>query len=578
MAGRRLLMEPWRTSARAAPVRAACRNMAAYPMATLSCARQAAGRRWQTQAGERPTPWLHRLLSGGNRRSMSQSSSEAASELPSMEKVLRSLYMRVHPDLFTSFPAARAQNEEGLKVLSEFLETTKDDAPPSKHKNFAIEFKMKPERVEDDSGESIAELTEKDLRHVSATLRSSGNSSASERNAQLARLFEACGLETRFKGSGGGGGTRGGVRGGIWVSGALEEFLALNKEAAAQAQADADDVWREIYAHQHALRMREEIRVTFQVSVLPAQRLDLLKQLQHDSVLAAFQKVELDRRVCILADRSGLDVHGRVLLDFLAGADEWATHVGGLKWEAVDAQRARLLELRDVEMRAAESLGLSFVHAAPDVESGAEYASLLEALLKRAPRQPSAPRGRASAKGSGSGAVLLVCSTAPESEGEEGGEACGVEASNGTLWVAVACDVGSVVRLVAERGYEAAERRRGWEERRRHVSDMLIHARQAVCASGLEVDWGAGVSEEEVFACSGAASRDRQRVLSARQRRRRGPARLPRVRGGPPGHAGTTPGSTPPGATPLDLCITSSSGKPPPPSRFSLYRIPVGGP
>ncbi|KAJ1483907.1 hypothetical protein T484DRAFT_1798581 [Baffinella frigidus] len=46
-------------------------------------------------------------------------SAEPGGELPSMEAALRSLYMRVHPDLFTSFPAARAQTS-------------------------AIEFKMKP--------------------------------------------------------------------------------------------------------------------------------------------------------------------------------------------------------------------------------------------------------------------------------------------------------------------------------------------------------------------------------------------------------------------------------------------------
>ena len=34
------------------------------------------------------------------------------------------------------------------------------------------------------------------------------------------------------------------------MSGALEEFLAMNKEAATEAQAGAADLWREIYAHE----------------------------------------------------------------------------------------------------------------------------------------------------------------------------------------------------------------------------------------------------------------------------------------------------------------------------------------
>ena len=132
MAGRQLLTAPWRTYARAAPLRAAFGNLAVHPATTLSRARQAAGSRWQNQAGERLPPWL-RLLGGSNRRSMSQSSGGSAEpakpdvELPSMEKVLRSLYMRVHPDLFVSFPAARQTNEEGLKA----------SCPPSEHRTLA---------------------------------------------------------------------------------------------------------------------------------------------------------------------------------------------------------------------------------------------------------------------------------------------------------------------------------------------------------------------------------------------------------------------------------------------------------
>jgi hypothetical protein len=43
-------------------------------------------------------------------------SSQEVEGQPTLEKVLRSLYVRVHPDLFSAFPNARAQNEEGLKA------------------------------------------------------------------------------------------------------------------------------------------------------------------------------------------------------------------------------------------------------------------------------------------------------------------------------------------------------------------------------------------------------------------------------------------------------------------------------
>ena len=36
---------------------------------------------------------------------------------------------------------------------------------------------------------------------MAVKLKSSGSATSSERNVQLARLFEACGLETKFKGA-----------------------------------------------------------------------------------------------------------------------------------------------------------------------------------------------------------------------------------------------------------------------------------------------------------------------------------------------------------------------------------------
>jgi hypothetical protein len=43
------------------------------------------------------------------------------------------------------------------------------------------------------------DLTENDLVHVSIKLRGGGDAPG-ERNAQLRRLFEACGLDSNFKG------------------------------------------------------------------------------------------------------------------------------------------------------------------------------------------------------------------------------------------------------------------------------------------------------------------------------------------------------------------------------------------
>jgi hypothetical protein len=51
---------------------------------------------------------------------------EGVEKLPTMEALLRKLYMRVHPDLFAAHAEARAENEKSFQLLSEFLSAVKN--------------------------------------------------------------------------------------------------------------------------------------------------------------------------------------------------------------------------------------------------------------------------------------------------------------------------------------------------------------------------------------------------------------------------------------------------------------------
>eukprot|EP00960_Hanusia_phi_P047410 758388-Hanusia_phi.AAC.11 len=93
-----------------------------------------------------PLPWCWirtRDLAAAHGTTMSRWASTREAKDTSMEAKLRQLYLQVHPDLFSSFPAARKENEKSFQVLSEFLEIMKGGSPV-RTKTFALKFYIKP--------------------------------------------------------------------------------------------------------------------------------------------------------------------------------------------------------------------------------------------------------------------------------------------------------------------------------------------------------------------------------------------------------------------------------------------------
>ena len=123
-----------------------------------------------------------------------QTDKKEGAKLPTMEAHLRKLYMRVHPDLFSSHPNARDTNEKSFQLLSEFLSAVKsqDGGRGAVGKVFKLVFFMRPMAEPGEGGGPL----EEDLETVTVNLRADG--SPRDKKNQLKKLFEACGISDDF--------------------------------------------------------------------------------------------------------------------------------------------------------------------------------------------------------------------------------------------------------------------------------------------------------------------------------------------------------------------------------------------
>lgn len=269
----------------------------------------------------------HRWMSGAAHQEQAEGRTDDArvekAQLPTMEAHLRKLYMRVHPDLFSSHPEARDANEKSFQLLSEFLNVIKNqDGRGGVGKVFKLEFYMRPVA---EPGEGDAAVSA-DLEQVSVSLRTDG--SPRDKKKQLTKLFEACGIfgDFAFNAAGGGEGARGGESSG--PASDLAVWIREHSHAAAVARRDHDRAWRVVYAQQHALQLWHKVRVSFAGNCAtwsPDARAELLRQLFSDEVLATLQvqggdqdqEQDLDinaLRHVVLADSNSIHSDGRVTL------------------------------------------------------------------------------------------------------------------------------------------------------------------------------------------------------------------------------------------------------------------------
>jgi hypothetical protein len=455
-------------------------------------------------------------------------------QLPTMEAHLRKLYMKVHPDLFVAHPEARAENEKSFQLLSEFLGAVKnpDAGRGGVGKVFQLTFHLRPAAQPGEGGEGGAALEQ-----VTVSLRSDG--SPREKKKQLGKLFEACGITGDFSFSAAGSSGRGARDSG--PASDLEHFVRDQSQAAALARQEHDRAWRHVYAEQHALQLWHQVRVSFvgaSATWEPDARAALLKQLRSEKVLAVLQ-VDCSRdqdsglrasQHVLIGDCNSIYMDGRITLDAQA-PETWTRHIQSMDWSRAAAAESRLREIRGLERAAAQCLGLSFVHGASvQIELSRAYTGFLNGISSMCQKTNFAahkPKRAATSNADEPPAllprpVLLVDSTEVNCSRPslvKHFDGCALDTSRGILIANVAAPLQNVLSLVQTYGHEAGECRAQFDAQRKALSVLLAEAKMCLGLASLEVDWDAGVADEEVTVHIGCwAAREKKRERSARVR------------------------------------------------------------
>jgi uncharacterized protein (DUF4415 family) len=110
--------------------RTAARGMASVPSAAFSSAAAAAAKP-AAAAAAKPAPKGFQRVGAAQGRNAAPASFTPASETnasrPMLSAVMRSLFVKVHPDLFTAYPEQLATNELSLSTLQGVLSSLKDN-------------------------------------------------------------------------------------------------------------------------------------------------------------------------------------------------------------------------------------------------------------------------------------------------------------------------------------------------------------------------------------------------------------------------------------------------------------------
>ena len=447
---------------------------------------------------------------GGESR---KASSEA--KLPTMEAHLRKLYMRVHPDLFSSHPEAREENERSFQMLSEFLSVLKgqDQGRGGKGKVFKLTFHMRPE-AEPGQGGGVGAV-EAELEQVTVSLRADG--SPRDKKKQLKKLFEACGISGDFAYTAAPGGNSGG-RASSQPASDFEAFVREQSQAAAAARQEHDRAWRKLYATQHALQLWHQVRVSFGgecATWTPDARAELLDHLLSEQVVKLLNREPNEEAIgrasshLLLADANTIQADGRVTLD-ARDPGSWARHLSTMDWTMAYQAADGIKRIRDLERAAAQCLGLAFVHGATaSLEQSRAYESMLEVICKRCKDTHFAGHVQRRAPGDESGAlmqrpVLLVQTDLDLDDGSSKiphFDGCALETARGTLLAAVTAPPENVLSLVLTHGQEAAECRARLDTQHKALTMLMGEAKSCLGLTSLEVDWHAGVEHDQVLAC-----------------------------------------------------------------------------
>jgi hypothetical protein len=381
-------------------------------------------------------------------------------------------------------------------------------------KVFKLTFHLRPDAQPGEGGEGGA--IDAALEQVTVSLRADG--SPRDKKKQLGKLFEACGIFGDFSFSAAGS-SGPGARGSAPASD-LELFVREQSQAAALARQEHDRAWRHVYAEQHALQLWHQVRVSFvgaSATWEPDARAALLQQLRSEDVLAVLHVDCSDEDASlrashhvIIGDSNSIHMDGRITLDAHAPGT-WARHIASMDWGRVATAERRLRELRDQERAAAKCLGLSYVHGAtPHIEQSHAYTGFLQGISSMCQQTRFAahePQRAAASSEDEQPAPLPRPVLLVEAEPVDGSrpslvkhfDGCALDTSRGILIANVGAPLQNVLSLVQTHGHEAGQCRARFEAERKALSMLLAEAKTCLGLASLEVDWDAGVADEEVI-------------------------------------------------------------------------------
>ena len=417
------------------------------------------------------------------RRARCFASQPEAAAVP-LKSLLRQLYLKVHPDLFTDSPQEQATNQRSFVLLREYLSLLESSAEPQGRAQ-AFEFVFWLRRSPGDGPEAAAEAEPgAGLRRVAVKLPPPGRRQPGQDQSSLApstalalgRLLSACGLESSFSG---GAGDTAAPDGLLDVRPGAAETLRQTESAARLP----DDHIRMARA---ALRMGRGIMLSFGFGApaAAAQRAELARQLA--AALDASPPDFWRGAAIVLADRFG--VHpgtGQVYLDCRAPAD-WPSRLLAVDVQAAEAARHAAKARKEAEAALAASMQVALLCADDALGRSPAYADFLSRL-----RVTAAARGPVA-----DGTLRDV----PVRVGPAPAAAADVTAgfelleADGVLCVPITAAGDDIYAFLAHAGPRAAATRAALADKERAAADAalavrrVLRLRHLVRADGLPAD------------------------------------------------------------------------------------------
>ncbi|CAG9462164.1 unnamed protein product [Pedinophyceae sp. YPF-701] len=409
-----------------------------------------------------------------------------------LKRKLRGLYRLVHPDLFHDSPVERATNETSLKALQQYLSEVGLGFGSSGAAQGGLGESTGALRVkfflrEPDGGPDAG------LRQVAASLppphRTLGGAPAAPVARALRKLLVAVGL---IEGGAAHDPERDAWRQDDDAAHAWSQGLAAELDGAdlplAQFVQEAAEVLRRQEAEMMGVRarvgsMRAAFRFGRGVSVTHTAALSALPPSQQvDRMLDLARALDVideynifpgeqplaGTRIC-LGRATAIDSFGTVWLDVRSPVEEWIAHLAKMDLAGVRAQQQRVADVRALENRCADALGVAVLYATHADTLTPAYWNHLTAL-----------HSYCQAHGAHAGAPLLSLPAIPlemhpADPAAPHEDQLTVDAASGALVAPIGCPPDLLVEHARRAGAEAvavAQRVRGEAERRANLADQ----------------------------------------------------------------------------------------------------------